>query len=267
MKSYTVYMHVAPNGKKYIGITSRLPEMRWGSNGVKYKNNEYFMRAIGCFGWDNIKHIILADGLDKETAEKMEMEIIRDNKTADREYGYNIKLGGNSSGPLPQSTKNKLSAIMTGRPKSDQTRDKLRKALTGHVVSAETRKKISMKLSGSNNTNYGKPRSDETKRKIAEAQSGEKSHRYGKKLSEEHKASLSARHKGIPLSQEHIHKLRESIAAKVNSVEQIDKNGVTIALFPSAAEASRVSGVERRNICSVCAGDRKHAGGFRWRYA
>ena len=29
LNCYTVYEHIAPNGKKYIGITRRKPEYRW----------------------------------------------------------------------------------------------------------------------------------------------------------------------------------------------------------------------------------------------
>ena len=36
-KCYTVYMHICPNGKKYIGITKQKPIKRWGYNGINYK--------------------------------------------------------------------------------------------------------------------------------------------------------------------------------------------------------------------------------------
>lgn len=35
-------------------------------------------------------------------------------------------------------------------------------------------------------------------------------------------------------------------------------------VFPSASEAGRKTGVQSRNINSVCHKKRKHAGGFRW---
>jgi len=267
MKTYTVYMHTAPNGKVYIGITCQTVQRRWGANGVHYKSNEYFYRAIQLYGWDNFTHTILTDNIDKTTAEKMEIDLIRANRTGERDYGYNIKLGGNSSGPLPQSTKLKMSLRAMGKPKSDATKKKLSDTLMGHSFSNGTKAKISKSLSGAGNYNYGKHRSDETKRKISNAQSGEKSHRYGTKISEEHKLIISAIHKGVPLSKDHIQKLRDAKAALVNSIAQIDSSGNEIAVFSSAAEASRMTGVERRNICSVCAGERVHAGGFGWRYA
>lgn len=45
MNNYTVYMHIAPNNKIYIGITSKKPKYRW-NNGTGYINNDYFTRAI-----------------------------------------------------------------------------------------------------------------------------------------------------------------------------------------------------------------------------
>lgn len=267
MSLYTVYMHISPSGKKYIGITCQTTTRRWGANGVHYKNNEYFYRAIQLYGWNNFMHVILADNLDKETAEKTEIDLIRLNKTGERDYGYNIKLGGNSSGPLPQSTKLKMSLRAKGKPKSDATKKKLSESLMGHEVTEKTRQKLSEAVSGDKHPYYGTHRSEETKRKISEAQRGEKAYMFGKKLSEKHIKALIARHKGVPLSQEHIQKLRDAKAALVSSIAQIDSNGNEIAVFPSASEASRVTGVERRNICSVCAGERQRAGGFRWRYA
>lgn len=91
--NYTVYMHTAPNGKKYIGITCMKVEKRWG-RGVHYKNNEYFYRAICLYGWDEINHEVLLPGIDKEEAERKEIELIKLYKSNNRDYGYNIKAGG-----------------------------------------------------------------------------------------------------------------------------------------------------------------------------
>lgn len=44
-KCYTVYMHICPNGKKYIGITQIDPEKRW-RRGSGYYSNKHFYNAI-----------------------------------------------------------------------------------------------------------------------------------------------------------------------------------------------------------------------------
>lgn len=56
--NYTVYMHISPNNKKYIGVTKNKPEKRWGY-GNNYKSSPMFYKAIKKYGWNNIEHKIL----------------------------------------------------------------------------------------------------------------------------------------------------------------------------------------------------------------
>lgn len=51
-------MHISPSNKRYIGITSQKPEIRW-ANGKGYSYNKHFYRAIQKYGWDNFEHRIL----------------------------------------------------------------------------------------------------------------------------------------------------------------------------------------------------------------
>ena len=44
-KKWIVYRHTSPNGKVYIGITSRGIK-RWSSKDNSYKNNPHFRTAI-----------------------------------------------------------------------------------------------------------------------------------------------------------------------------------------------------------------------------
>lgn len=90
---YFVYKHTCPNGKIYIGITCQTPSKRW-ANGKGYAPNAYFSSAIQKYGWDNIRHEILFDSLTKEQAEQKEIELIAEYKSNQREYGYNISVGG-----------------------------------------------------------------------------------------------------------------------------------------------------------------------------
>jgi len=96
IKLYCVYKHTAPNGKVYIGITCRNPIKRW-SYGNGYKSNVLFYRAIQKYGWENIKHEILLDGLSAEEASEKEIELIAFYNSADPRYGYNISSGGLNS--------------------------------------------------------------------------------------------------------------------------------------------------------------------------
>lgn len=96
-KCWTVYVHTNKiNGKKYIGITSRKPEVRWEKDGKGYREGK-FRYAIQKYGWDNFDHEIIATGLTNDEANKMEIELIDKFNTRDDNYGYNIVIGGGSS--------------------------------------------------------------------------------------------------------------------------------------------------------------------------
>ena len=93
-RNYKVYVHIAPNGKRYYGITKQRVEKRW-QNGYGYKNNEHFWNSICKYGWnEGFEHIIIAKGLTEEEAKWLEIELIREHDTTNPKYGYNISLGG-----------------------------------------------------------------------------------------------------------------------------------------------------------------------------
>ena len=90
MKTYSVYEHVFPNGKRYIGISCE-PEKRW-NGGHGYDTQPKMKRAIQSYGWDNIEHNIICEGLPKEQAERLEMYLIDKLDTINN--GYNVSIGG-----------------------------------------------------------------------------------------------------------------------------------------------------------------------------
>ena len=76
MKTWTVYRHITPNGKSYIGITSRENlNQRW-LNGNGYSINTPFGKAIEKYGWESIKHEILDTNLEEDEAKRLEKEYI-----------------------------------------------------------------------------------------------------------------------------------------------------------------------------------------------
>ena len=106
-RKYCVYMHTSPSGKVYIGITRTSPEKRWRKNGCGYKKQKYFWRAIQKYGWDNFEHEILHENLTKEEAEQIEINLIAYYKSDQRDYGYNVEHGGNSTGKISDETRKK----------------------------------------------------------------------------------------------------------------------------------------------------------------
>jgi hypothetical protein len=115
--NFILYLHVAPNGKKYFGITGQTPKQRWKSNGYGYKKNEHFWNAIQLYGWDNMQHIVLADDLTKEEACLFERAMIAIYNTNNRDYGYNETDGGEHY-KHSERTKQKISESHKGRKNS-----------------------------------------------------------------------------------------------------------------------------------------------------
>ena len=129
---YIVYQHKNKiNGKIYIGITSRKPEERWGSNGCNYKTSPHFYSAIQKYGWDNFEHNILFTNLTKEQACLKEQELIKEFNSMNREYGYNSTSGGEIF-TMNEETKQKISQSMMGNKNG-----------LGHVCTEEKKQKIS----------------------------------------------------------------------------------------------------------------------------
>ena len=90
---YSVYVHISPSQKMYIGITCKCVQERW-QQGEGYRLQPYFYRAIQKYGWNNIKHIVLLENLSKEMACECEKYLIAKYKTNNPNYGYNLTGGG-----------------------------------------------------------------------------------------------------------------------------------------------------------------------------
>ena len=149
---YTVYMHKCPNGKVYIGITSRRPKARWVC-GNGYIKNEHFYRAIQKYGWENIEHIIVEQNLPKKDAAELEIKLIKEYKSNDYKFGYNMSSGGEFGGSgviVSQETRAKLSQKRKGRKMPEYVKNKISESLKGHYISEETKKKISQSLKAKN---------------------------------------------------------------------------------------------------------------------
>ena len=237
---FVVYKHTSPNGKVYIGITSRDPKVRW-DYGYGYKANEHFYRAIQKHGWSNFEHEILYENLTKEEACKKEIELIAEYKSDNEQYGYNILKGGN------------LGRI--GIPHSE-----------------ETKKKISQSRMGANNPAYGKHHTEEWKQMMREKMTGRKfseesiqrmrDAQKGRTISEEHrkklsKANLGKRYKHTP---ETIERMRRSKYKRVYCPE-------TNKVYESIKQAEKETGAPNPSITAVCKGRHKTAKGYHFQYA
>lgn len=94
-KRFTVYMHICPNYKKYIGITCQKPKTRW-NHGKGYKGCPRFRCAIKKYKWENIDHVIIAEGLTEKEACDAEIYWIKYWGTTNKKNGYNYSNGGDT---------------------------------------------------------------------------------------------------------------------------------------------------------------------------
>jgi len=84
---FYVYVHTVPNGKLYIGYTKDA-QHRW-RNGEGYLDNKRFYADIKKYGWENIKHEIVATYNSQEDASQLESALIVLLKSEDPNHGYN----------------------------------------------------------------------------------------------------------------------------------------------------------------------------------
>ena len=230
LDKFTVYMHICPNSKKYIGITGEKDaSWRWGDGGSGYKQNTHFWSAIQKYGWNNIEHIIVAENLSKEDACQLEIDLIAEHKSNDRRFGYNHSTGGEKSalgfhhseeakrkigdasknrehGPMSDKTKEKLRQINLGKKASPELKKKLSDIQMGHPVTEETRRKISASNKGKSR-NKGTHMSDESKQKLSKSLKGHI-------VSEETKQKISNANKGHIMSEDQKQKLSESLKGR-----------------------------------------------------
>lgn len=244
-KTYSVYMLIFPDGKRYVGMTSAKPvEKRWGANGCRYKS-QFVYTGISACGWNKVIHEVICRDISFQEAEKRERELILEYNTTDSSCGYNIAHGGvHGKCILNESTKEKLRQWDYDHPetlermrwyakhKSPETIEKIRQKATGVKQSVETRKKRAQKM-------LGKKHSAETIEKIRRTQSNRT---WEEKRIE---ALLSVTEK---------------------MVSQYDICGNYICSYDSATKAANAIGGNFGSVSRCCRGERRTYKGYVWRY-
>ena len=242
--NYTVYIHIAPNGKRYIGMTGQDVEQRW-RHGLGYKRNQPFYNAIQKYGWDNIKHEIIAFNLSYEEAALLEKELIQKYKTREKNYGYNVCVGGEDGWVGVHHTeeaKRKMSNAKAGKPSSRK----------GVKLSDETKQKLSESHKGKYRGVPVKPKID---KRIFD--------KNGKIIfSDEHRRKMSEARKGIKYSKEILENMSKSQIKTKKPVRCID----TMEEFDSETAASKKYGIDKTLIGRACKRINKTAKGLRFEY-
>lgn len=291
-RTWYIYCHTAPNGKRYIGQTRTDPEVRWGK-GRGYSSQQYFKRAIDKYGWDNIEHAVLCSVSNQEYANFLEQWFIEKWDTTNPSKGYNCSKGG--AGPTgvtwDDERKQAFSEYMTGennpmygRSHSEETRARISEKLCGRKLSPEDRAyRTSIILAANKRRQTPIRQLDMDGNEVATYPSfsaatkatgynhsslcncclGKIDTAYGYKweyVDEEKRRLADERRK-----REDMRRFNEP--SNNLWVIQCDLDGNEIARFKSMAEASRATGVKRHVIADCCHGGLGSYGDYGWRFA
>lgn len=233
------------NNKKYIGQTKTSLKERAGRKGNGYEGCVLFWRAINKYGWESFESQIIKEHLTLEESNYWEEIYIKKYNSANSDYGYNIRIGGNNS-LVSEETKKKLSKFHKGKQKGKDN------PMYGKHHSLEARKSISEKHKAELNANYGKKMTEEQKEKISKTKK-DNYKKYGSKL------------KGVKKTKEAVH--NNALSQKNRKeVLQYSLDGEFIKEYISQKEASRQTGINQGNLNSCCKHKKgyKTAGGFIW---
>ena len=256
-RTFIIYMHTAPNGKRYVGQTCQRLRARW-NNGKKYYDQSYFGRAIKKYGWENFKHEILCVVHHKSVADLFEQYYIAKYDTFHHDHGYNLTKGGGGTlgRKMTPEEIEKLRQLNIGRPRTEEERRQISETLKEGYASGRIK---------------AKPMSEENRTKLSEERTGEGNPMYGKHHTQEAAKRIGSFHRGRKRNSETKRRISE---ARYNSdkikrcpVDQYDLDGNLVGHYESLKDAQEKTGFAASNIGSCARGKYKQAYGFIWRYA
>lgn len=230
--NWTIYMYTFPNGKRYVGATSRPLHLRQGSKEsgwARYRGCHLLWEAIQQYGVDSIEQTILFKGVieDSEAAE-LEKSFIEQYKTnvnrySNPSYGYNLGDGGEgtSAKHLTEERKRQLSQQMAELGQNNR----------GKIITETTRKRLSEAKMGKKRS----PLSDEVKKRIGHANSLDR-------ITPETRKRKSESHK--------------------QPVRVFDPVSEKTMLFNSREETANYFGVQPSAVSRWISGERKPKNGF-----
>ena len=73
-KGNWVYAHILPNKSVYFGHSGQQPYQRWAPH---HYRTTILNQAIKTYGWENIEHIVIIDGLTRRQAKIIEGALIK----------------------------------------------------------------------------------------------------------------------------------------------------------------------------------------------
>lgn len=161
------------NNKKYIGQSVNINQ-RWSKHICELKNgnhdNDYLQKSWNKYGEEHFKFYIL-ESCEKDLLDERETYYIDFYNTMDRNYGYNLKSGGQASNYVCDEVREKISESN----KKSYQKSNLRQIRSLDALNQWANPEIKQKIMGENNGMYGKHHTEEAKRKIGEKRIGKPS--------------------------------------------------------------------------------------------
>jgi group I intron endonuclease len=182
--------HNLENGKRYIGQSSNIAKRKISHLLLLRKaqhKNQYLQSAWDKYGELSFEFYVLEE-CNIDMMDVREVSWINYFNSANRNYGYNIHLGGGLMMRISQESRQKMSLAKKGKK-----------------LSEEHKKKISL-------SSKGLKRSDETRKKISNAQKGKSK----KPFSIEHRKNLAL----AGLNRVHSEETKQKMRAKAKIREQ-----------------------------------------------
>jgi group I intron endonuclease len=224
------------NDKKYVGQTIRALSDRIND----YKRgfgNDYLNNSFNKYGWDNFEFSVIDSAQTIEELNSKEIKYILKYNTTNKEFGYNIEIGGCNSIP------------------NIETLEKMSKSHLGIKQTDEWINKRIAKAGTDNAKKYGKIKTDDEKQELSL-----KSPKYwlGKNhdIETREKISKTKKERGLSVKQ------KEVLCKKVYKINIIDNNTID---YDSTKHASIIEGVNQSTISRWCK-NKKTINGFLWKY-
>ncbi len=137
-----VYCLEFPNGKRYVGQTSRKLDVRLHEHKKSSSVKSAVCRAIKKYGWNSVEVSILHQANSLDELNTKEKHFIKALKSMVGENGYNLTSGGLNYS-ASKETKRKMSEANKGKKLSEETKRKMSEANKGKKLSEETKRKMS----------------------------------------------------------------------------------------------------------------------------
>lgn len=284
-RTFYIYCHTAPNGKRYIGQTRLELEKRW-NNGHGYDTQQHFKRAIDKYGWDNFEHVVLCSVSSKDDADFLERWFIAKYDTCNPDKGYNHALGGAGATGCAwdDDRKSAFSDYMSGdgnpmygRHHTSESIAKMRKNRKGKKLTPEMQEFCTSVLLKSNKARQIPVRQLDRNGNLVATYAGVSE---AEKVTGFSHASIWNTCRGntdkaygyrweyVDDELRHEAELRRaSRPTGGTAIVQYSLNGTELARFKSLSEAERETGVPRDGISDCCCSGAEVYGGYVWRFA